>query len=84
MLVTGGYPQLHRTSQNNYYVRTAVSLDKLSPETQLFVKQHQELGTAAKVLREGARAALSETTVQRALFRLPELKRFLPEQYRNG
>ena len=78
------YVKKPKKYHSNYSLITAVLSEELDVNAQLYIKQHREMGQASKAMQQGAALALQELTMERALIRLPEMKRFLPEEYRNG
>jgi len=68
----------------SYALQLKAKPEDLDEDTQRFIRQHSEMHQASQALQNGATEALKETTVERALTRLPEIKRFLPERYRRG
>jgi len=65
-------------SGGGYYTRLYVKTNSIPPAIQKYHERVRELATAREALLEAASEALRETTIEKALIRFPELKRFLP------
>jgi len=66
--------------QNSYYLTIETSPDDVPEAIYNYFKRRDEMDEAANALLRGAEIALRETTVEKALQRLPEIKRFIPNE----
>ena len=65
---------------SSYYLSIDVEADQVPEEVVKYFSRRSEMGAASNALLRGADEALRETTVEKALLRLPEIKRFIPHE----
>ena len=75
----GRYGMLDADDEHNsYYFTVKVPADKVPEAITKYYERKKEMEAACEALCEGAREAMKERTTEKALIRMPELKRFLP------
>lgn len=65
---------------SSYYYRLVIQPEDCPEEILNYFHRQKEMEEAMVALQEGAKEALTETTIKKALIRMPELKRFLPNE----